>query len=686
MPRSCLCPALVVTALSALLVAPAVAQYSAPDDATKAAIQRAGNADDDAERLAILRELQEQPDLDPALKADLDKLVPFVEQWVDGTRLHFFSGPVYKTQDYDFGIAPESPVYPLTYIYRGRGVLAATIQSGNIWSYPDRRAEWYGIARGFFEKAHEAFPDNHIARMYLGEPIPWEKPWPEVESAPDWAVQQRAGLESIADIVEWWIDNRLQENGEYGGGWGDDCEMWRWWVPVLIGFEEQKIVDAQARFSEALMSQEHMKGGYMSRMTDVEHSAEDSTDVILPMMHLAPDSEVWQARALRLAELMRDLWTGRNERGFLQFKSTYFTVDTVHEDPQKACDTPYHVRAIQPALLYWQRTGDPKLAELFTAWMDTWVEATARSENGKPAGVIPAALHWPEGTIGGLSPDWWDPRNHSEPTLYQWPSAMSAMTDTLLLTYHMTGNEKYLEPIRSMARIRLSQLRDPQEGGPGSEAWCASRMGFLSGTVAKYRLLTGDQQFDELLGSGGSAYLRFRLTGDREPLLAGLSSNAKAFSYNFERYTSEVRWTDRVLRFPAVFTGDIKLAEPKFEVHGPDPQLLYSTVTGDPGGVGYFPMNAVRWLTPPREIAALITDTGPRGFSAELFHFGPEPREMAAEFYLLDSGEYRLTVRDAERPEAKALQRVSFRVEGARTRVAFSVPPKKLCLVEVRKG
>lgn len=674
-----------VTVTCVLLAAPGAAQYSAPDAATEAAIRRAGNTDDDAERLAILRELQQKAELDAALKADLEKLIPFVEKWVEGRQLSFFSRPVYKTQDYDFDITPESPVYPLTYLYRGRAVLAATMQSGNIWSYPDRRAEWYGIARGFFEKAHEAFPENRIARMYLGEPIPWARSWPEVEGAPEWAVQQRIGLESVADIVEWWIDNRLQESGAYGGGWGDDCEMWRWWVPVLIGFEAQKIVGAQARFSDALLSQEHMKGGYMSGMTDVEHSAEDSTDAILPMMHLAPESDVWQGRALRLAELMRDLWTGRNERGFLQFRSTYFNVDTVHQDPQKACDTPYHVRAIQPALLYWQRTKDPALAELFTAWMDTWVDATARSENGKPAGIIPAAIHWPEGTIGGPSPDWWDPRNHSEPTLYEWPSAMSGMTDTLLLTYHMTGDEKYLEPVRSMARTRLDYLRDPQEGDPGSQAWCASRTGFLSGTVAKYRLLTGDKQFDDLLGSGGSPYLHFRLEGDREPLLAALSSNAKAFACNFERYTGEVRWTDRVLRFPAVFSGSVKLAEPQFEVHAPDTGLLYSTVTGDPGSVGYFPMNAVRWLTRPREIAALVTDAGPKRLLAELFHFGSEPREMSAEFYLLDPGQYRLTLRDVARPKAKALQGVSFGVEGARTRVAFSIPPQTLCVLDVRR-
>lgn len=47
------------------------------------------------------------------------------------------------------------------------------------------------------------------------------------------------------------------------------------------------------------------------------------------MMHLRPDDPVWKERALRLAELTGDRWTGRNERGFLQFKSIYFSVDKV---------------------------------------------------------------------------------------------------------------------------------------------------------------------------------------------------------------------------------------------------------------------------------------------------------------------------------------------------------------------
>jgi hypothetical protein len=650
----------------------------------EALIQQAGNADSDADRLALLKQLRDLRELDPDLAADADRLIAFVEKWVEGKNLHFYSSEISKRRDIDFGIAESSPLHPLTYLYRGRAVLTLVLQSGNLWSYPDRRQEWFAIARGFFEKAHQAFPENRIARMYLGEGIPWTRQWEAVPSAPPWAVQQRIGLEGIADIVHWWLDNRQQPSGAFGGGWGDDCEMWRWWVPVLVGFDDQKIRQGQTRFSEALLNQPHMAGGYMTGMTDVEHSAEDSTDAILPLMHLDPESVDTPAsvpspsmRALRLAELMETLWTGRNQRGFLQFKSTYFNVNRVHEDPQRACDTPYHVRAVQPVFLLWLRTGDAKLGALLADWMDTWVDAAARSENGKPAGILPAAIHWPEGSIGGLSPDWWDPRNHSEPTLYQWPSAMSGLTDALLLTYHLTRDEKYLEPIRSMANIALKHAGKPADknAAPGSEAWCAGRMGFLRGTLSKYRLLTGDESFDRLLRGDGAPVLHLRLTGDRGPLEAALTDAATAFSYNFERYTSEVRYTDRVLRFPAVFQGDVRLAEPKFPVRSPDPGLLYSTVTGDPAGLGTFPLNAVRWLTPPREIAALVTDTGRDRFAAELFHFGQTPRPMGAELYLLEPGQYQVKLSAGE----DTLHEAKLIVSAPRTQVTFELPPRKTC-------
>ena len=654
-------------------------------DAVESLIQRAGNADADETRLGTLKELRSRPDLEETLRADLDRMIEEIERWtgVKETRLDYFGREVSRGLDYDFDIAGDSPLYPLTHIYRGRMVTWYALESGGVWRNVQRKREFLDTARRCFERAAEAFPQNRIVRMYLGEPIPAEKVYPAVAGAPAWAVHQREGLERLTDVIEWWIDHRMQEDGQYGGGWGDDCEMWRFWTPILIGFESAKINQAQARFSEALLSQPHMKLGYTTRMSDVEHTAEDSADAITPMMHIDPDNPAWNQRALRLVELMESLWTGRNQRGFLQFKSTYFTAEKVDLTPARACDTVYHPRTVQPALLYWQRTADERLTALFADWMETWVNAAARAERGKPAGIIPSAIHWPEGTAGGTAPHWWDPRNHGEHTLYLFPSAMSMMTHTLLLTYHMTGQEKYLEPLRSMAKARLAYLDSPpkDDPAPGSRAWCAARLGGLVGLAAKYKSLTASTEFDGLLAREMPPYLRYRLAGDIETLAAALRQNAEALAVNTPGYTSEVRYTDRVLRFPSLFSSDgiVKRAVPS--VGSPNPSLLYSSVTGDPGTPGYFPLNAIRWLTPPRDIAALVTEASRNSLVAELFHFGDQQRSMAAEFYLLAPGPYVLSV-TVGGPNGP-VEKKEFEVAGPRSRVAFTLPPQTLCRLRI---
>jgi len=673
--------------LSLLLLAVLLAAGRTNAANSEPLIQRAGNADTDQVRLAVLKQLRSRRDLEETLRADLDRMIEEIERWtgVKETRLDYFGRQVSRALDYDFGIAPNSPLYPLTYFYRGRMVTWYALESGGVWRNPQRKREFLDTARTFFEKAAKAFPENQIVPMYLGEPISSPTQYPAVRGAPAWAVYQREGLERITDIIEWWIDHRMQADGQYGGGWGDDCEMWRFWTPILIGFESPKINQAQARFSEALLSQPHMEPGYTTRMSDVEHTAEDSADAITPMMHIDPDNPDWSRRALRLAELMREKWTGCNQRGFLQFKSTYFTANKVDLTPARACDTVYHPRTVQPTLLYWQRTAEAKLTRLFSDWMNTWVDAAARCERGKPAGIIPSAIHWPDGVVGGTGENWWDPRNHGEYTLYLFPSAMDMMAHTLLLTYYMTGEERYLEPIRSMAKARLAYLDSPERDNtaPGTKGWCAGRLGGLAGLVAKYKFLTASTEFDPLLAREMSPYLRYRLAGDSESLTAALKQNANALAVNFPGYTSEVRYTDRVLRFPSLFTSDGILKRAVPSIRTPNPSLLYSSITGDPGTAGYFPLNAVRWLTPPRDIAALVTQADRDSLTAELFHFGTAERTMAAELYLLHPGRYALTVGAREPQTSEPIPVRTFTVTGPRARVAFSLPAGRLSVVRI---
>ena len=681
--------ALLGAAVAVLTISPACG--AEPTGEIRALILKAGNTDDDDVRLELLEQLQSRTDLDTQLKADADRMVAFVDRWQhDKSLWNWYQREIRKTADYDFGLSADSPLAPIASLYRGRMLFWVTNEYGNIIGYHDERRRLLDKAVEEFQAVARAFPENRIARMYLGEAIPSEREYLGVNGAPDWAVYQRENLERLTDLVEWWIDNRLQENGEYGGAWDDDCEMWRHWVPVMIAFEHPKITQAQAFFSNALLSQDYMKGGYTNHLYDVEHTAEPTTDTITPMMHLAPDDPVWQKRARRLAELMETVWTGRNDRGQLQFKSTYFNFQRVDPDPIKACDTPYHPVAIPPALLLWLRTGDEQLGKLFTDWMDTWVEATARAEGGKPAGVIPAAIHWPDGACKGPGENWWDPRHHSEPKLYEWPAAMSKMTDTLLLTYHMTGNEEYLQPLRSMAALRRKWLEGEKGDAahfpePGSALWAASKMKFLAGTLAKYRLLTGSDEFDDILARDYQSLDVDESDPERASLTGALRQSAEAMRVNFEGFTSEVRFTDRVFAFPRMFREDMMFAERKPQnCQSPSPPLVYAAATGDRGDFGIFPLNAVRWLTPPRNIAALVTRSGRDGLAAELFHFGPEPRPMAAEFYLLKSGRYTMELRLAEGNEL--VTSTNFTVTGPRATIPFKLPPRKLCKLQIRSG
>ncbi|MBI5767592.1 MAG: hypothetical protein HZA93_07340 [Verrucomicrobia bacterium] len=655
-------------------------------------ILAAGNAETDPVRLAHLKKLAHQCTVDGVTLPGLDKLIAFVERWdAPASRLDFFNGEVRRAMGLDFGLGADSPLQPIADFYAARCLVWICLEYSEIYPFPDKRAEFLGRARRHFESAAKAFPDNRIARMYLGEPIPPVATFAVPAGAPAWAVAQREGLERLTDIIEWWIDHRLRPNGEYGGGWGDDCEMWRHWVTLLYGFEHPRANWAQGFHSSRLLAQPHLAGGYHNRLMDVEHTAEDVSDALSPMMFLAPGNPEWAQRANRLVDLMERLWTGRNERGFLQFKSTYFTSEQVDPTPARACDTVYHPRAILPALLYWQRTGDARIGRLVADWMRTWVDAAAREERGKPAGILPTAIHWPDGRVGGVGEKWWLPENYTSP-LYDFPSAMALMLNTLVLTAHMTGDNTFLAPLRTMATARLDWLKAGRPDAPaGTRLWCAARLDALGGAVAKYRAVTGDTAFDALLREERDVpYVNFRLAGDEPGLARALDGLAAVLRVNFPAYTQEVRYTDRVMRFPVLYQpgwmlekgAPATIVEAGVMAMGLNRlNLLYQTATGDPGDPLYFPLNAVRWRTPPRAFAALVTVSATDRFAARLYHFGPAERKLDAELHLLRPGDYRVTLTDAR--TKKELSATALTISSTTRTVALALPPAVECALRI---
>ncbi|MEC7983853.1 MAG: hypothetical protein VX278_01735 [Myxococcota bacterium] len=201
----------------------------------------------------------------------------------------------------------DSLLYPLWADLRGRMLLWAAIENDFLTD------QFFAEGRTRLAEAAETYPDNEILQMYLGEALPWESdPLPE---APEWVQYQHTAVTHLMDILNFWIQKRQAPDGQFGGGWGDDVEMWRWWTPIFLGYEQAEVDTAQRNLSEGIFALPRLEGGYTSILTDVEHSSEDSADSLSPMMLRFPSETIWQDRAARIGELASTLWMSENERG-----------------------------------------------------------------------------------------------------------------------------------------------------------------------------------------------------------------------------------------------------------------------------------------------------------------------------------------------------------------------------------
>ncbi|MFT6396191.1 MAG: hypothetical protein ACJAYU_000934 [Bradymonadia bacterium] len=623
-------------------------------------ILEAGQTESETERFALLESLLEHPALDDALRGERDSLLPIIDQWANGRERYWVPGdqptsgeggylalpfnlrvlPDLGGQTFPPRVRSESPLYAIWALYRGRMLIWSGIQTGGFVSDDDGQELWFGGGRSLLAEAAQAFPDNRIIGMYLDEPIPWDSS-PVDANAPEWAALQREALNKFVDIVEFWIDERQAPDGQFGGGWGDDVEMWRWWTPVLVAFEDPEIIAAQALLSEGIFALPRLEDGYSSILTDVEHSAEDSSDAITAMLLARPGDATWEARADRIADLARESWMARNERGFLQFQSAYFTPSIVSANERYACDTARHARALQPLFHLWRESGDEDLGNLLTDWLDTWVDAAASEERGKPSGVLPSAIHWPSGEVGGPRPDWWDPGCAENPSAFAFPGSLAPMTEVLVLAWQLTGDESYLAPIHSMSEMYRAHLAGSVgDTSEGSNAWTASKLSRITDALARYRSSSGDQTYDDLIVQRANGYVNFRLTDDTEELLANLARMVETLRYNEAAYTTEVRYTDRIRKFSPNYANlyaDVPLASLK-------PDLLYSMLSGDLGSPLYFSQQAVRWVTSPRDFTAWVVESSSSSFAAELYVFGTEGRQAEAVFCSLEPGNYSWTL------------------------------------------
>lgn len=470
---------------------------------------------------------------------------------------------------------------------------------------------------------YERHADDPILAMYAGEQVEQADECDQLQPAPGAPVWSRMQLEAICRMrseTHWWVEERQSETGEFGGKLGDDVELLREWYPLIL-WGDSTTLRGYRRLADGVWSSDKIEDGFARKVSDVEHASEFIADTA-PAMALFTLDPAYVDRLRPSARHFENLWTGITPKGHRFFRSAWFSSSEIETEPPKNRDVNYNTRAAKALRFLAHVTGDEHVTSLLHEWSSSWADAAESTDKGKPRGIPPASIRFPDEAINGDEPTWYQPKMYWN--YFRWAhDAGSQILDQLLHTYVLTGDESLLEPLYASIELVQKHGREADDAEAGSPAWAARHLQTSSefwSVVESWRLHTGDDRYDDLIVRHGTPYLRFRLTGDEAYLERGLEKLLATLRHNVPLRTSEVLHTDRV--------------------YIPGGDHLQAMIAG--GGMGWSPYIAVSWSGTDSLFTALVAETGPDRLRVEIYSHGRDSSSVGMHVHGLAPGNYRL--------------------------------------------
>ncbi|MHC4166472.1 MAG: hypothetical protein ACYSWQ_05905 [Planctomycetota bacterium] len=495
-----------------------------------------------------------------------------------------------------------------------------------------------GTEKQVFLELAEKCPDNRFVKYHLHQQ--WEPhgdgsdyyDWTMVDyaskanGAPEWVRAIYPAFGGLVDLSEWWIRFRQSPQGDIGGGWSDDVEL----VGLFgyYGYVGRGVSDLCIQGTGKLingvwnLSEVDPEIGYSLPMADAEHTAEPTGNTLGMMMQLDYGNPIWIERCMKTGKLIRDLWTDYDDQGHRRFRANFMGATQVGTG-DRMNDSWINYRAVSPATAVLNYNGNPTIAKLYTEIADSWVAAAMSTERGKPKGVIPAQISFPDRTLGGTrSPNWYTASHPPGTVNYDWsPQKYKAYVLSILFSaYQVTGDARYLEPMRLEYELAIKHGHTPEPAGPlkrsrrrgpvkvkapaGSEKWIAAQLAQTEKWIEAKRML-----------DGRSGPLKDLWSKDQ--IIASGNHAAEHLKTNWPVSTSEAGPTDRV-----GFVGII------------DPFFIY---TGGSWG-GPLLKAAVTYENTTKDFAAAVVASDPQGLRIHYYSLAPQRRKIGIVPWELEAG------------------------------------------------
>jgi hypothetical protein len=548
-------------------------------------------------------------------------------QWVRGTYGPYGLFDVNNIAGMCFGEASSlanHPLYPASLWLQGKAAY---------WLWVEQHdGPMIRLADSCFLTLKRWYPDHRLLTMYMGDTRFEIDDLPPPPGVPRWAFLQKTIMVTILDVIHYWVETRQAENGEFGGKYDDDVEMLRWWPVSRLVYNDSLALVGMKRLVDGIWKSGWIDKGYSKKVRDVEHASEPVADTQPMMIGFDYGNPVYVERCMESVKGIRDLWTGINAKGHRHFRSSWYSASVIDTVAPKDCDLAMNTRTVKAALWLAWYNRHPFVMKFLREWGDAWLEDCLRTDKGKPAGVVPAAIRFSDDAIGGHADNWHHPGMFWN---YYDYNGGSAILQQLLLNTILLGDRKYLAPIeRSLDLVRTHEKEDRNEAEVGSEKWAAKILqgseGFWA-TVELWRLTTRDTTHDDLILRQGSPYLKFVLTGERSHLTSAMRGIANTLMRNIDLLKGEGYFTDRV-ELRDMRAGDSQVSS-----------FLEAMLLGAPLNNVSYPFNRLSWMGFDTSVSAIVTRADPTAISATIFNHSRSPVTGFLSVNDLSPGDYRVT-------------------------------------------
>ncbi len=249
-------------------------------------------------------------------------------------------------------------------------------------------------------------PDHHLGRLYWhymsygsqGRP-PVDVPEPP-PGVPAWAFLQLEDLKAVRRFIEWWIDERQVDFGDFGGGISDDSDLSQQWPGLaLMGVIPDKVNASLLALADAAYANEMFVDGLSTIETDELHAYEEGINTNSAALYLNWGDPLSTERLMETVRALDERIVLRNPHGHLLFASNWFGGRKVYREPRWEWQKPYSFPLLHPAFLLGVFNADPTSRDMIVGLADGYLAHAYTAADGQ--WVLPNEIQWSTGDVRG---------------------------------------------------------------------------------------------------------------------------------------------------------------------------------------------------------------------------------------------------------------------------------------------